>query len=114
MTQFKKVTKTIVTTKKVDLRNPKGQKIINLTLENGKKITPDMKIKVGMNFYRFEQLIKKDGIFEGEIIKMLWSSKDEIGDENGTIQNMMIDYIKKVKNGVIDGKSHDNWEIIGL
>ena len=45
---------------------------------------------------------------------MLWSSKDEIGDENGTIQNMMIDYIKKVKNGIIDGKSHDNWEIIGL
>ena len=99
---------------KIDLRNPKGQKITNLTLENGKKITPEMKIKVGMNFYRFEQLIKKDGIFEEEDIKMLWSSKDEIGSESGTIQNMMIDYIKKVKNGVIDGKSHDNWEIIGL
>ena len=99
---------------KIDLRNPKGQKIINLTLENGKKITTEMKIKVGMNFYRFEQLIKKDGIFEEEDIKILWSSKDEIGSESGTIQNMMIDYIKNVKNGIIEGKSHNNWEIIGL
>ncbi|AMD96027.1 bifunctional metallophosphatase/5'-nucleotidase [Leptotrichia sp. oral taxon 847] len=99
---------------KIDLRNQKGQKVINLALENGEKITPEMKLKVGMNSYRFQQLIKKGGIFEGENIKILWSSKDELGGDAGTIQNMMIAYIQNVKNGVINGKSHDNWEIIGL
>ena len=73
-----------------------------------------MKLKVGMNSYRFDQLIKKGGIFEGQNIPLIWSSKDEMGKDKGRIQSMMIDYIKNVKGGKIDGKSHDRWEIIGL
>lgn len=99
---------------KIDLRNQKGNKIIDLKLADGRKITPDMKLKVGMNSYRFDQLIKKGGIFEGQNIPLVWSSKDEMGQDKGRIQSMMIDYIKNVKGGKIDGKSHDRWEIIGL
>ena len=99
---------------KIDLRNEKGSKITNLMLVNGIKITPEMKLKVGMNAYRFEQLARKGGIFDGQEIPVLWASKEAIGNIKGTIQNMMIDYIRTVKNGVIDGKSHNNWEIIGL
>ena len=99
---------------KIDLRNQKGNKIIDLKLADGRKITPDMKLKVGMNSYRFDQLIKKGGIFEGQNIPLVWSSKDEMGQDKGRIQSMMIDYIKHVKGGKIDGKSHDRWEIIGL
>ena len=99
---------------KIDLRNEKGSKITNLMLVNGIKITPNMKLKVGMNAYRFEQLARKGGIFDGQNIPVLWASKEAIGNIKGTIQNMMIDYIRTVKNGVIDGKSHNNWEIIGL
>ena len=99
---------------KIDLRNEKGNKITNLMLVNGIKITPNMKLKVGMNAYRFEQLARKGGIFDGQNIPVLWASKEAIGNIKGTIQNMMIDYIRTVKNGVIDGKSHNNWEIIGL
>ena len=99
---------------KIDLRNEKGNKITNLMLVNGIKITPNMKLKVGMNAYRFEQLARKGGIFDGQEIPVLWASKEAIGNIKGTIQNMMIDYIRTVKNGVIDGKSHNNWEIIGL
>ena len=99
---------------KIDLRNEKGSKITNLMLVNGTKITPEMKLKVGMNAYRFEQLARKGGIFDGQEIPVLWASKEAIGNIKGTIQNMMIDYIRTVKNGVIDGKSHNNWEIIGL
>ena len=99
---------------KIDLRNKSGNKIVGLELANGTKITPDMKVKVGMNSYRFDQLIKKGGIFEGQNIPLVWSSKEAMGQEKGTIQNMMIDYIQNVKNGKIDGKSHDRWEIIGL
>ena len=99
---------------KIDLRNEKGNKITDLMLVNGKEITSEMELKVGMNAYRFEQLARKGGIFDGQKIPVLWASKEKIGEIDGTIQNMMIDYIRNVKNGVIEGKSHNNWEIIGL
>lgn len=99
---------------KIDLRNPQGSKIVDLTLANGKPVTDDMKLKVGMNSYRFAQLNGKGGIWEGQQIPVLWESKVAMGREKGTIQNMMIDYITNVKKGKIDGQSHNRWEIIGL
>lgn len=99
---------------KIDLRNPQGSKIVGLTLADGKPITDDMKLKVGMNSYRFAQLNGKGGIWEGQQIPVLWESKVAMGREKGTIQNMMIDYITNVKKGKIDGLSHNRWEIIGL
>lgn len=99
---------------KIDLRNPKGSKIVDLTLADGKPATDDMKLKVGMNSYRFAQLNGKGGIWEGQKIPVLWESKVAMGREKGTIQNMMIDYITNVKKGKIDGQSHNRWEIIGL
>ena len=99
---------------KIDLRNPQGSKIVGLTLADGKPVTDDMKLKVGMNSYRFAQLNGKGGIWEGQEIPVLWESKVAMGREKGTIQNMMIDYITNVKKGKIDGLSHNRWEIIGL
>ena len=99
---------------KIDLRNPKGSKIVDLTLADGKPVTDDMKLKVGMNSYRFAQLNGKGGIWEGQKIPVLWESKVAMDREKGTIQNMMIDYITNVKKGKIDGQSHNRWEIIGL
>ena len=99
---------------KIDLRNPRGSKIVDLTLADGKPVTDDMKLKVGMNSYRFAQLNGKGGIWEGQQIPVLWESKVAMGREKGTIQNMMIDYITNVKKGKIDGQSHNHWEIIGL
>ena len=99
---------------KIDLRNPQGSKIVDLTLADGKPVTDDMKLKVGMNSYRFAQLNGKGGIWEGQEIPVLWESKVAMGREKGTIQNMMIDYITNVKKGKIDGQSHNRWEIIGL
>ena len=99
---------------KIDLRNPQGSKIVDLTLADGKPVTDEMKLKVGMNSYRFAQLNGKGGIWEGQQIPVLWESKVAMGREKGTIQNMMIDYITNVKKGKIDGQSHNRWEIIGL
>ena len=99
---------------KIDLRNPQGSKIVGLTLADGKPVTDDMKLKVGMNSYRFAQLNGKGGIWEGQKIPVLWESKVAMGREKGTIQNMMLDYITNVKKGKIDGQSHNRWEIIGL
>ena len=99
---------------KIDLRNPQGSKIVDLTLADGRPVTDDMKLKVGMNSYRFAQLNGNGGIWEGQQIPVLWESKVAMGREKGTIQNMMIDYITNVKKGKIDGQSHNRWEIIGL
>ena len=99
---------------KIDLRNPSGSKIVDLTLADGRKVTDEMKLKVGMNSYRFGQLTKKGGIFEGQQIPVVWESKVAMGQEAGTIQNMLIDYITNVKQGKIEGLSHNRWEIIGL
>ena len=99
---------------KIDLRNPPGSKIVDLTLADGRPVTDDMKLKVGMNSYRFAQLNGKGGIWEGQQMPVLWESKVAMGREKGTIQNMMIDYITNVKKGKIDGQSHNRWEIIGL
>lgn len=98
----------------IDLRNPSGQKVVDLTLADGRKVTDEMKLKVGMNSYRFGQLSKKGGIFEGQQIPVIWESKVARGQEKGTIQNMLIDYITNVKGGKIEGLSHNRWKIIGL
>ena len=99
---------------KIDLRNPQGSKIVDLTLADGKPVTDDMKLKVGMNSYRFAQLNGKGGIWEGQQIPVLWESKVAMGREKGTIQNMMIDYITNVKKGKIEGVSHNRWKLVGL
>ena len=99
---------------KIDLRNPQGSKIVGLTLADGKPVTDDMKLKVGMNSYRFAQLNGKGGIWEGQQIPVLWESKVAMGREKGTIQNMMIDYITNVKKGKIEGVSHNRWKLVGL
>ena len=98
----------------IDLRKPSGEKIVDLKLADGTPVTDDMKIKLGMNSYRFGQMTKKGGIWEGQQIPTLWESKVAMGQEKGTIQNMMIDYITNVKKGKVEGVSHNRWKIIGL
>ena len=98
----------------IDLRKPSGEKIVDLKLADGTPVTDDMKIKLGMNSYRFGQMTKKGGIWEGQQIPTLWESKVAMGQEKGTIQNMMIDYITNVKKGKVEGVSHNRWKIVGL
>lgn len=98
----------------IDLREPVGQRIKNLTLADDTVITGDMKIKIGMNAYRYEMLVKKGGPLEGRRVEPLWDSRTAFGDEAGTIRNMVIKYIQEVKNGIITGESHHYWKVIGL
>ncbi len=100
---------------KIDLREAPGNRIKDLTLVSGnKRITDSTKLKVGMNSYRFEMLVQKGGPLEGRSIKKIWDSKEVLGQEKGTIQNMTIDYITKVKKGKINGLSNNYWSITGL
>ncbi|XZL10312.1 metallophosphoesterase [Clostridium perfringens] len=52
--------------------------------------------------------------FEGKEFKKLWDSKTAYGEEEGTIRNLAIDYIKNVKNGLINAKKQNNWCLLGI
>ena len=98
----------------IDLSEPIGNRIKNLTLLNGKVITDDMKLKLGMNAYRYEMLVKKGGPLEGRRVEPIWNSRTALGDEEGTIRNMTIKYITDVKKGKITDESNNNWQVIGI
>ena len=98
----------------IDLSEPVGHRIKNLTLLNGKVITDDMKLKLGMNAYRYEMLVKKGGPLEGRRVEPIWNSRTALGDEEGTIRNMTIKYITDVKKGKITDESNNNWKVIGI
>lgn len=98
----------------IDLSEPVGNRIKNLTLLNGKVITDDMKLKLGMNAYRYEMLVKKGGPLEGRRVEPIWNSRTALGDEEGTIRNMTIKYITDVKKGKITDESNNNWQVIGI
>ncbi|MBU3194076.1 bifunctional metallophosphatase/5'-nucleotidase [Clostridium algidicarnis] len=99
----------------IDLSKPAGNRIVNLTYRDGKEIKHSDTLKLGLNSYRMDQLLSKGGALEGRSnIKKLWSSKDEYGEDAGTIRNRSIDYIMNVKGGIIDGHVAENWSLLGI
>lgn len=99
----------------IDLSKPAGNRIVNLTYRDGKAIKHTDTLKLGLNSYRMGQLLSKGGALEGRSnIKKLWSSKDEYGEDAGTIRNRSIDYIMNVKGGIIDGHVAENWSLLGI
>lgn len=100
---------------KIDLKVAPGSRIRDLTLVSSyKRITDNMKVRVGMNSYRYEMLVQKGGPLEGRNIKKVWDSKEAMGQEKGTIQNMVINYIVDVRKGKVTGLSNNYWSITGL
>ncbi|MDZ5017196.1 bifunctional metallophosphatase/5'-nucleotidase, partial [Clostridium perfringens] len=101
----------------IDLTKESGDRITDLKYKNGTAIKDTDKIKLGMNSYRMDQLLAKGGIFENEkdlIKKTDFDSKLIFGEEEGTIRNLTIKYIKEVKFGVVESKKQDNWRIVGI
>lgn len=99
----------------IDLSKPAGNRIVNLTYRDGKEIKDSDTLKLGLNSYRMDQLLSKGGALEGRSnIKKLWSSKDEYGEDAGTIRNRSIDYIMNVKGGLLDGHVAENWSLLGI
>lgn len=96
----------------IDLREKPGNRIKNLKLFDGRAVTDNMRIKVGMNSYRYDMLTKKGGILEGRNIPLLWNSKEKYGEEKGTIRYLTERYI--IDKKVIDGLADNNWKIIGI
>ncbi len=99
----------------IDIREEAGNRIKNLTLNNGTPVEDDTIIKLGMNSYRMDRMLGAGGPLEGSsTVKKLWASKEAYGTKDGTIRYMTMKYIREVKNGVVEGKTANNWKIIGL
>lgn len=101
-------------TYKIDLSKESGNRIVDLKLANGTDIENDTKLKLGMNSYRMASLIREGGALEGRRFPILWDSKTAFAGKEGLIRNLCIKYIKEVKNGVLEPKLNNNWEIIGF
>jgi len=98
----------------IDLTQPRGKRITNLTRLNGAPIVDSDVLKLGMNSYRMDQLTAKGGVLEGKKFPKLWSSKEAFGEEQGTIRNLTIRYIQEVLNGQLTPKVLSNWKITGV
>lgn len=98
----------------VDLRQPAGKRITDLKFANGKKIEDSTPIKLGMNSYRMGHLTQKGGALEGMNFPVLFDTKAEFGDEEGTIRNLTIRYLMEVKKGQYEGKPMKRWQLTGL
>jgi 2',3'-cyclic-nucleotide 2'-phosphodiesterase/3'-nucleotidase len=99
----------------IDLREESGNRIKNLRFADGREITKNMPIKLGMNSYRMERMLSKGEPLEGrKHIKPIWDSKVVYGEEDGTIRYMTAKYISEVKHGVLGIKASNNWKLVGL
>lgn len=98
----------------IDLRKPVGQRITDLKLNDGTPVTDSMPIRLGMNSYRMGHLTQKGGVLEGMQFPVLSDTKAEYGEEAGTIRNLTIRYLTKVKQGQYQGKAMQRWKLVVL
>lgn len=95
----------------VDISEPIGSRIKKLTKKDGTPVKDTDVFKVATNNYRANTQILADEIFkEGEKPKLL--EVDVRGDLGG-VRELIVDYIKNVKKGVITPKVDNNWQLVG-
>ncbi|QRN38273.1 bifunctional metallophosphatase/5'-nucleotidase [Pectobacterium carotovorum] len=98
----------------IDLTKPAGQRITDLKLNNGMRVTEKMPIRLGMNSYRMGHLTQKGGVLEGMQFPVLSDTKAKYGEEAGTIRNLTIRYLTEVKKGQYEGTVPQRWKLAGL
>ncbi len=101
-------------TYKIDLTKEYGNRVQDMMLYNGTKITDDTILKVGMTAYRLSQLMEKGNIFEGKQFKQITDTLTIYGAEQGTTRNLAIKYIQEEFHCNYTGNYKKNWEIVGL
>lgn len=101
-------------TYKIDLRQPAGQRIVDLKMADGTPVTDSTPIRLGMNSYRMGHLTQQGGALEGMRFPVLSDSKQEYGEEAGTIRNLTIRYLTEVKKGRYQGQAVQRWQLLGL
>lgn len=99
-----------------DLTEKEGNRVKDLTWLDGKPVSMEEPVKVGMNAYRLKYLISDDGPLVGREFKQLYSTADETayGETEGTIRNLAARYIKEEKGGTYAGHLVNHWQLAGV
>lgn len=97
----------------VNVSKEPGNRIEHLTYKNGKPIKATDKITIAVNNYRANShLLTYGAVFkEGEKLPKLLDK--DIHGEIGGVRELIGDYIKNVKKGVIKPEVSGNWKIVG-
>ncbi|SET04421.1 5'-nucleotidase C-terminal domain-containing protein [[Clostridium] polysaccharolyticum] len=97
----------------INVAKEPGNRIENLTHENGKPVKDDEKIIVAVNNYRANShLLTYGSVFKkGESLPKLLES--DVHSEIGGVRELIGAYIKDVKKGVIRPELSGNWKITG-
>lgn len=97
----------------VNVSKPVGSRIENIVRSNGKKLKNNDEIIVAVNNYRVSsQLLAYGPIFkQGEALPVVLE-KDVAGNIGG-VRELIGDYIKNVKGGVITPVLANNWKVTG-
>jgi 2',3'-cyclic-nucleotide 2'-phosphodiesterase / 3'-nucleotidase len=100
----------------VDISKDTGNRVVNLTRNDGSKINDSDELYVTVNNYRGgTQLLTPGVIFKaGEALPTLVGKSEETaGLGDGRIRDLIGKYIKEVNGGTITAKCDNNWSIIG-
>jgi len=96
----------------IDLSKPEGERVVNLRLMDDTAVKDDDVFTLTTSDYFVDNFISAPGIiFEDGDLPIELS--ENIGSEEDTISNLIIDYIQNVKGGVVTLSKNDNWKIIG-
>lgn len=98
----------------IDLSQPEGQRIKDLSFADGQRIQDDSEIRLGMNSYRMGHLTQKGGSLEGRTFPVIFDTEAEYGEDEGTIRNLAIRYLTEEKKGQYEGKLIQRWKLVGL
>ncbi|MBU3136122.1 5'-nucleotidase C-terminal domain-containing protein [Clostridium gasigenes] len=97
----------------IDISKPVGSRIVNLTKMDGTAIKDEDSVKVAVNNYRANtQLLSYGPIFKaGEALPEI--IEKDIKSNIGGVRELIGDYIKNVKGGIISPKMNNNWKVTG-
>ncbi|MDF9399334.1 bifunctional UDP-sugar hydrolase/5'-nucleotidase [Vibrio sp. 1180_3] len=98
----------------IDLSQPEGQRIKDLSFADGQRIQDNSEIRLGMNSYRMGHLTQKGGSLEGRTFPVIFDTEAEYGEGEGTIRNLAIRYLTEEKKGQYEGKLMQRWKLVGL
>lgn len=98
----------------IDISAEAGNRIKNLTWPDGRPVDPDESFIVAVNNYRYSTQMMSapsDMFAAGDSLPELLEI--DVRGELGGIREMLGEYIKTVKGGVIEPIVDNNWKIIG-
>lgn len=93
----------------IDISKPAGDRIVNLTYSDGTLVNDSDIVYLATTDYRVNNHLNSE-LFVDNPCKIIYSSENS---ELESTQDMLVDYVSNVKNGVIYNSCDNNWSIIG-